>query len=50
MLCCGWGNRWPQLGEKEQACAAFGRIGVKYPRASASIKQGVEREQKRARC
>jgi tol-pal system protein YbgF len=44
------GQSLAALGEREQACAAFGRIGVKYPRASASIRQGVEREQKRARC
>ena len=44
------GQSLAALGEKEQACAAFGRIGVKYPRASSGIKQGVEREQKRTRC
>ena len=44
------GQALAALGEEEQACAAFGRITVKYPRASSSIKHGVDREQKRARC
>jgi tol-pal system protein YbgF len=38
------------LKEKEAACAAFGEVVRKYPRVSASIKQTVEREQKRERC
>jgi tol-pal system protein YbgF len=38
------------LKEKEAACATLGEISRKYPRASASLKQGVEREQKRVRC
>ena len=38
------------LGKQEAACAAFGAIATKYPRASANVKQSVEREQKRARC
>jgi tol-pal system protein YbgF len=38
------------LGEKEAACASLGEVSRKFPRASASVKQGVEREQKRARC
>jgi tol-pal system protein YbgF len=38
------------LKEKEAACAAFGEVMRKYPRVSASIKQTVEREQKRERC
>ena len=32
------------------ACATLGEVGRKYPRASGSVKQGVEREQKRVRC
>jgi tol-pal system protein YbgF len=44
------GQSLAALGEKEAACAALGEIGRKYPRATASVKQGVEREQKRARC
>ncbi len=38
------------LGAKEQACAAYAEIERKYPNASASVKSGVEREAKRARC
>jgi tol-pal system protein YbgF len=38
------------LKEKELACATFGEVTRKYPRASASVKQAVEREQKRAHC
>jgi tol-pal system protein YbgF len=39
-----------QLGAKEQACAAWGEIGRKYPNASAAIKTSADREQKRAQC
>jgi tol-pal system protein YbgF len=38
------------LGEREAACASLAEVGRKYPRASVSVKQGVEREQKRVRC
>jgi tol-pal system protein YbgF len=38
------------LGAKDQACATFAELERKYPTAAASVKQGVEREQKRARC
>ena len=38
------------LGEKEAACASLGEVLRKYPRASVSIKQSVDREQKRAHC
>ena len=38
------------LGAKDQACATFAELERKYPTASSSVKQGVEREQKRARC
>jgi tol-pal system protein YbgF len=38
------------LGEKEAACASLGEVLRKYPRASLSVKQGVDREQKRAHC
>jgi tol-pal system protein YbgF len=44
------GQSLAALGHKEAACAALGEIGRKYPRASASVKQGVEREQKRVHC
>jgi tol-pal system protein YbgF len=38
------------LGAKDQACATFAQLGRKFPQANASVRQGVEREQKRARC
>jgi tol-pal system protein YbgF len=44
------GQSLAALKEKEAACATFSELGRKYPRASPYIKQGVEREQKRAAC
>jgi tol-pal system protein YbgF len=44
------GQSLAALGEKEAACASFGEVLRKYPRASVSVKQGVDREQKRVRC
>jgi tol-pal system protein YbgF len=44
------GQSLAALGEKEAACASFGEVLRKYPRASVGVKQGVEREQKRVRC
>ena len=44
------GQSLAALGEKEAACASLGEVLRKYPRASASIKQAVEREQKRGHC
>lgn len=38
------------LKQKEMACVTLTEVGRKYPRASNSVKQGVEREQKRVRC
>ena len=38
------------LGAKEQACATFAQLDRKFPQAGPSVRQGVEREQKRARC
>jgi tol-pal system protein YbgF len=38
------------LGAKDQACATFAELGRKFPQASANVRQGVDREQKRARC
>ena len=38
------GQSLAALREKDAACATFGEIGRKYPRASLSVKQGVERE------
>jgi tol-pal system protein YbgF len=44
------GQSLAAINEKELACVAFGDVGRKYPRAPASIKQAIEREQKRVRC
>ena len=44
------GQSLAALKEKEAACATFGELGRKYPRASPAVKQGVEREQKRVGC
>jgi tol-pal system protein YbgF len=38
------------LGAKDQACATYAEVERKYPQASASLKQAVDREQKKARC
>jgi tol-pal system protein YbgF len=38
------------MKQKEMACATLAEVGRKYPKASVTIKQGVEREQKRAKC
>lgn len=39
-----------KLGAKEQACAAFGEVGRKYPEVNASVRASAERESKRAQC
>jgi len=44
------GQSLSALGEKEAACASLGEVLRKFPRASAAVKQGVDREQKRVRC
>jgi tol-pal system protein YbgF len=44
------GQALAALGETEAACAALSEVARKFPRAPASVKQGVEREQKRVRC
>jgi tol-pal system protein YbgF len=44
------GQSLAALEEKEAACAALGEVQRKYPRASLSVRQGVEREQKRVHC
>ena len=38
------------MKQKEMSCATLAEVGRKYPQASATVKQGVEREQKRVRC
>jgi tol-pal system protein YbgF len=44
------GQSLAALKEKEAACAAFGEVTRKYPHAAGSIKQAVDREQKRTKC
>jgi tol-pal system protein YbgF len=44
------GQSLAALGEKEAACASLAEVLRKYPKASIGVKQGVDREQKRARC
>jgi len=39
-----------KLGAKEQACAAFGEVGRKYPAAPSAIRVSAERESKRVQC
>jgi tol-pal system protein YbgF len=38
------------LGAREQACATFAELERKFPQAAPTVRQGVDREQKRARC
>ena len=44
------GQSLAALKEREAACAAFGEVTRKYPHAANSIKQTVDREQKRVKC
>jgi tol-pal system protein YbgF len=44
------GQSLAALKEREAACAAFGEVMRKYPRASAGVKAAVDREQKRVKC
>jgi tol-pal system protein YbgF len=44
------GQSLAALKEKEAACAAFGEVARKYPRASAGVKRAVDSEQKRVKC
>jgi tol-pal system protein YbgF len=44
------GQSLAALGEKEAACASLGEVKRKFPKASASVKTSVEREQKRVAC
>lgn len=38
------------LGAREQACATYAQLAVRYPQASQTVRSGLEREQRRARC
>ena len=44
------GQSLAALNEKQAACATFGEIPRKYPKAPANVKQAAEREQKRVGC
>jgi tol-pal system protein YbgF len=44
------GESLAAIKEKELACATFGEVLRKYPRASTNVKQAVDREQKREHC
>ena len=44
------GQALAALRENEAACAALSEVARKYPRAPASVKQAVQREQRRVRC
>jgi tol-pal system protein YbgF len=44
------GQSLAAIGQKEMACASLNEINRKYPRASASVKRGVEQAQKKAKC
>lgn len=44
------GQSLAAMGQKDLACATFGEVGVKYPRATLNVRQSVEREQKRVHC
>jgi len=44
------GQSLAALKQKEMSCATFAEVMRKYPKAPASVKQGVEREQKRVQC
>jgi tol-pal system protein YbgF len=38
------------LGARDRACAVFAELDRKYPQAGPAVKQGSDREQKRAKC
>jgi len=44
------GESLAALQEHDLACATLGEVARKYPKASNSVKQAAEREQKRAGC
>ena len=44
------GQSLAALREKEAACATFGELPRKYPKAPANVKQAAEKEQKRVGC
>ena len=44
------GQSLAALNQKEAACATLSEVGRKYPKASGTVKRGVEQEIKRAKC
>jgi tol-pal system protein YbgF len=44
------GQSLGQMGEKDAACGTLAEVGRKYPRAALTVRQAVEREQKRVHC
>ncbi|MBV8754028.1 MAG: tol-pal system protein YbgF [Hyphomicrobiales bacterium] len=44
------GQSLAQMGEKDAACGTLAEVGRKYPRAALTVRQAVEREQKRVHC
>jgi len=44
------GTSLAALGAREQACATLAELERKFPSAGPGVRQGVAREQKRARC
>jgi TolA-binding protein len=44
------GESLAAIQEHDLACATLGEVARKYPKASNSVKQAAEREQKRAGC
>ena len=44
------GQSLAALGQREMACATLAEVGRKFPRATANVRQGVQREQKRVSC
>ena len=44
------GQSLAAIGQKEMACASLNEVNRKYPRASTSVKRGVEQAQKRTKC
>lgn len=38
------------LGARDQACATFAQVTVKYPEAPEAVRAGIERERRRVRC
>ena len=44
------GQSLAALGQREMACATLAEVGRKFPRATANVRQSVEREQKRVSC